>query len=130
MLERLKPYVVIWGSSVVVACGFLLYVSANAPGYIPSNQLTRIAAGSADVGTTQARLFETLDGCMRLGILEPNDMGTRLRHIYSYENDAGLLSRTTIRCEVGSCAITAQAVIPGKRFAPQCRLPRRSRRRF
>ncbi len=130
MLARLKPYAVIWGSCFVGVGGVSLFILSDLPDYIPSDALSAAASSPTDLPSIQSRMMTVLDDCMGLRHLEAEDLGTRLTRIYSFENDVGLLARTTILCRASSCVVSATALFAGTRFAPTCRRHHSRRRRL
>ncbi len=90
----------------------LFFIGWMVPRYVPSNALISAAASTASPDLAKERMVASFVGRCRYGwnFDRLRDRGVAI--LYSLENDAGLLARTSISCMPGGrCSVVAQALM-------------------
>jgi hypothetical protein len=106
----------------VPALGVLALLGAWTPAYIPSGLMAEAAAGTRDPAAARERMAWLLRRCRKGGRFRAEEIGVRYHSIRSWQNDAGWLARTDVRCaDGGSCTVAAHALIAAPRQSLPCR---------
>ena len=103
--------VLLWSMTGLVPFAVLVALGATRP-YVPDRALAAAAAAAGDAPAARVAMFDVLKACSRLRGFRAEDIGARLAVLHALENDRGLLSTTTLRCDAGRCTVAATALIP------------------
>jgi len=90
----------------------LFFMGLMAPRYVPSKSLISAAASTASPDLAKERMIASFVGRCRSKWNFDRLRKRGVAILYSLENDAGLLARTSISCMPGRrCSVVAQALI-------------------